>query len=131
MTETEIQKNIIGYLRIKGFYAQRINSGMTVLMYKGKKRVIRGADKGTPDILACIYGYFVGIEVKNGIKEVEKFHKKIENCKVKGPLKSYRREIDQDYQHSMIRRANGIAWVVGSVVQLQILISEEFGDDEV
>ena len=127
--ESDIQKNIISYLRLKGFYAQRINCGMTTLMYKGVKRVIRGADKGTPDVLACIYGKFIGIEIKNGIKEVEKFHKKIENCKIKGPLKSYKREIDQDYQHSKIRKADGIAWVVGSVAQLQVLISKEFEEE--
>ena len=130
-TEAGLQKSILEYLRGKGFYAQRINCGLTRLQDpRGRVRVIRGATKGTPDVLACLYGYFVGIEVKNGPEEVEKFHKKIANIKFKGILPSYKREADQSYQHSKIRSANGIAWVVGSLKQLKELISNEFDNEK-
>jgi hypothetical protein len=51
-TEQEIQKTIIDYLRLKGYYVQRMNSGKMSYMYKGKQSFMSLADAGTPDLLA-------------------------------------------------------------------------------
>ena len=51
--ESEIQKSIIEYLRLKGWYVQRLNSGMAhIKTGLDKSRWIRLSEAGTPDILA-------------------------------------------------------------------------------
>lgn len=50
-TEQQLQKQILNYLKAKGYYAIK---------------VITANRAGCPDILACIQGRFVGIEVKVG-----------------------------------------------------------------
>lgn len=47
-TEHQIQNLLIHYLRVKGFYVMRLNSGAI----RVDKRLIRMAEKGTPDMLA-------------------------------------------------------------------------------
>ena len=49
MPETNLQKSILDYIEARGYYA--VN-------------VITASTSGVPDILACIAGTFVGIEVK-------------------------------------------------------------------
>jgi len=55
--EARLQKWILKTLRSKGFYAVVISPPVEV---------------GTPDILSCINGQFVGIEVKIGKNEATK-----------------------------------------------------------
>jgi Holliday junction resolvase len=65
LLEKDIQKQIVDYLTIKGWYLIRVNSGAQFVESKGKKRMIRLAPAGTPDIIACSpEGRFYGIEVK-------------------------------------------------------------------
>lgn len=55
------------YLAMRQAITVRVNSGMKVIPPDepgGRKRVFRGAEKGTSDILACIGGRFVAIEAK-------------------------------------------------------------------
>ena len=65
MTESETQRQILKYLEInpKVVIAVRVNSG-------GHRGRMRGAPKGTPDILGQLKnGCFLAIEVKDGKKE--------------------------------------------------------------
>jgi len=66
MLEKDIQNAIMDWLKLKGWYALRINSGAQFKENsKGKKYMIRLAPPGTPDIIACTpKGRFIGIEVK-------------------------------------------------------------------
>lgn len=49
MKEQIVQKQILEYLKKMGFYARKINSANFT---------------GTPDIIACVHGYFFAFEVK-------------------------------------------------------------------
>lgn len=49
MLESRIQRQIINFLEKQGFYV--VN-------------VVQAGRPGTPDVVACIHGLFVGIEVK-------------------------------------------------------------------
>ncbi len=51
-TEHQIQTDIIRYLKLKGYYVQRLNSG-TIPIGEGRaRRMIRLAEVGTPDLMA-------------------------------------------------------------------------------
>ena len=49
MTEQAIQSKILVYLKSRGYYA---------------RKVVTSNHAGVPDILACVKGRFIGIEVK-------------------------------------------------------------------
>jgi hypothetical protein len=51
MRESSLVHKILDYLQKKGFYARKFHGGSFTR-------------SGTPDILACINGMFVGLEVK-------------------------------------------------------------------
>ena len=51
-SEHSIQTQIINYLKYKGWYVQRLNSGRMPYEYKGRKGFMMLAEKGTPDIFA-------------------------------------------------------------------------------
>lgn len=57
-TETDIQRDILTYLKLRGITAWRTNSGYA-------RRNIKLAPPGTPDIIGyTAQGTFIGIEVK-------------------------------------------------------------------
>jgi hypothetical protein len=65
--EGELVKAVLEYLTLKGCYAFRNNSGLTVREYKGKRHVIRAGVVGGADILGCTPdGRFLAIEAKIG-----------------------------------------------------------------
>jgi len=67
MSEHDLQTAIIQLIRLRGGIATRVNSGSAI--YKdgaGRMNVIRGAERGTSDILACYRGRYLAIEVKYG-----------------------------------------------------------------
>ena len=67
MSEHETQNAIINLITLRGGVATRVNSGSAI--FKGKNgvvNVIKGAEKGTSDILACYRGRYLAIEVKYG-----------------------------------------------------------------
>lgn len=66
MTEHETQSAILDLIRLRGGVATRVNSGSAVFKRDGVTNVIRGADKGTADIIACYKGRYLAIEVKHG-----------------------------------------------------------------
>ena len=67
MSESDTQKAILDLIRYRGGVATRVNSGSAIFKGKnGNVNVIRGAEKGTSDILACYRGRYLAIEVKYG-----------------------------------------------------------------
>lgn len=57
-----------------GGWVTKVQSGMIMQTYKGKKRWIHLATKGTPDLLGCLNGHFVAIEVKKNETEKKRWH---------------------------------------------------------
>lgn len=90
MTEQQIQAKIITYLQFKGAWVVK---------------TIETNKRGTPDILACIGGTFVGIEVKR-------------------PGKSP--SVQQSLQIENIEKAGGVAFVASSVQEAQTKLEEYF-----
>ena len=66
MTEHDTQNAIIKLIALRGGVATRVNSGAAIFKRNGSTSVIRGAEKGTADILACYKGRYLAIEVKHG-----------------------------------------------------------------
>jgi hypothetical protein len=66
VSEQDLVNAILDYLHLNGAWAERINSGTQVIeAANGKRRVFRGAKKGTADILACWPGgLFMAVEAK-------------------------------------------------------------------
>lgn len=64
-SEKGAQRAILDYLALIGAFAIRINSGGVVSEYKGRRRFVRFNNQpGCTDIVCCVAGSFVGIEVK-------------------------------------------------------------------
>lgn len=64
LKEADIQRQILHWLKLKGIFHFRSNTGAFAGEYKGKKRFVRFGKKGTPDIFAVLGGKIFGIEVK-------------------------------------------------------------------
>ena len=100
-SEAEIQRQLIAYLRLIGGHVVRVNSGAA----KVGKRLIRFTDTpGTPDILCCLQGRFVGIECK----------------RPGGKLRP-----SQGEQIDAIRRAGGLAFVADGLDTLRAALRLE------
>lgn len=71
VTEQDIQRKIIKWLESEGYYVVK---------------VISASKAGIPDILACVKGYFVSIEVKTpstktNVSELQKYNlEKVKEC---------------------------------------------------
>jgi len=61
MKESDVQRQILDYLALKGIFHYRNNSGAFV---DAQKHFYRFGALGSPDIICVIKGQFVGIEVK-------------------------------------------------------------------
>ena len=124
MKEKPIETQIKTWLRRNGAWVQKVHSGAMRKVYTRRRGVNAGfsrehwvklADSGTPDLLACINGYFVAIEVKKDAKEIETWKRKAETD---------RRSIVQHAQHHAIKAAGGRVIVVCSVEGLQKALEE-------
>lgn len=130
MTESDNVKAILDFLHLSGFYAQRINSGSNFATYrdkfgKTKTRCIKGAELGTPDVLACVFGIFIGIEVKKDAKTCQTWQKHVENFKRDARIPpSAAHEIAQFKQMQRIGKAGGVCCLVHSVEGVQRMIEE-------
>ena len=91
MTEQQIQKKLIKWLEDKGYYVVK---------------VVSANKSGVPDLLACIDGKFVGIEVKRP--------------ETKGRVSKL-----QAHNLSKIKEAGGYATVSWSLDDLKEFIEEE------
>ena len=65
-SEHETQTKIVSLIRERQGVATRVNSGTAVFKRDGATNVIRGADKGTSDVIALYKGVYLAIEVKHG-----------------------------------------------------------------
>ncbi len=64
-TEADIQKSILDYLRTRGYFCWRNNTGMQRSQYDGRERFIRYGLVGSGDLLGLTKeGRFFSIEVK-------------------------------------------------------------------
>lgn len=61
------------YIACAGGWVTKVQAGKIQQTYNNKKRWIHLAEAGTPDLLACIGGRFVAIEVKSDRKGMEKW----------------------------------------------------------
>jgi len=64
LREHEIQTQCMNYLKAKGFYCLRLNSGKYSVGEGRNRRFIMGQEAGTPDILAIKYGKCYFFEIK-------------------------------------------------------------------
>lgn len=65
--ETELVRQIRDYLHLRGAITTRVNSGLHVVGDGTDfRRVFRGAEKGTSDIIGCYRGRYFAIEAKVG-----------------------------------------------------------------
>jgi len=108
MKESEIENTIKEYIRLIGGFVQRLHSGRIITKRGPMTYALHLADKGCPDLIACVKGKFYGIEVKaDDIKK--KQWKKLQVRYKSGELlpKSYHREMAQMEQADNIVRAGG------------------------
>lgn len=124
MKEKLIETQIKNWLRHNGAWVQKVHSGAMRKVYTRRRGANAGfsrehwvklADRGTPDLLACVNGHFVAIEVKKDAKEIETWKKKAETDP---------RSIVQHAQHHAIKAAGGRVIVVYSVEGLQRALEE-------
>lgn len=65
-SESEIQKSILDYLRMRGHLVKRNQSGVMTKQYNGKTHYVRMGEAGWPDIIGWSKnGHAIGIEVKS------------------------------------------------------------------
>jgi len=68
-----IQKAIIDYLDKNGYWWERANSGQAFVKNGYSTRKIMLMRRGCPDLLSCVDGQLVGIEVKKSEKEYKRW----------------------------------------------------------
>jgi hypothetical protein len=103
MTETDLKRDILGYLRRRGIWATRVQSGM--VHYRG--HVMRLAEEGTPDILGCLPdGRHLAVEVK------------LPRWKPRNEADRRRFELQQAYCDH-VTRAGGVGLVARSVEDVE------------
>jgi hypothetical protein len=98
-SESEVMRKVMDYLRQRDIYFQRTNSGK---VQKGK-HWIKLCDEGTPDLLACYRGVFLGIETKTLVGKVSD---------------------EQARQHNLIERSGGYVIVPRSLDDLYAALEE-------
>ena len=112
MTESDAQKQILDWLKLKGFYCLRINSGNIAQSYHGDTRYIQLAPRGTPDVFCIVNGCPVFIEVKKDEKAINQWKKQWENFQKTARVTPYnQRSVDQHKQMNKIREAGGFTIV--------------------
>jgi hypothetical protein len=103
--EKDIQRQVLDYLALVGAWPVRINSGAMQGTHAGKKWFMRmNSQPGCPDVLCCLGGRFVGIEVKRG-----------------GGIATDKQLSALD----AIRRAGGVAFVATSVADVERALKAE------
>lgn len=88
MTEQKIQKDIVKYLESRGAYVVK---------------VVKATKSGVPDVVACLNGLFIAIEVKKPGGKVSKL---------------------QEYNISKVRDSGGLAFVAYGVEDVKNYFEE-------
>lgn len=66
MREQALMNAIKDLVTLRGGVPVRVNSGSIIFKKDGVTNVVKGAEKGTSDLLCCFRGRFLAIEVKVG-----------------------------------------------------------------
>lgn len=119
MHEKAIESNIIHFLHAMGAHPIKIQCGTLYKEYKDKNGVTRRhkiklAERGNPDIVACVGGRFVGIEVKRDEKEIEKWYRQNDA-----------RSIAQMAMAQRIQQCGGHMFLTHSIEDLEAQMKEE------
>lgn len=99
-----------------GCWVTKIQAGGLAKAYTNRKtgavkvHRIHLAQRGVPDLLACIAGKFVAIEVKKDAKEIAKWER---------TAKTDPRSIAQHEQQEAILKTGGVVLVVASVEDVE------------
>lgn len=76
--ESEIQRGILDYLKLRGYLCKRNNSGKIISHRRGKTWAVNLGAAGWPDIIGLTKGgKFFGIEVKRPGEEATEIQKEI------------------------------------------------------
>ena len=112
LSEHSTQQLCINYLKVKGFYTMRLNSGKYSVGEGRNKRFIMGQEAGTPDILAFRKAYQSG-GVAKGVAKLYFFEVK----RPKGRLTFYQGQMMKELQEKGAQ-----CYVVHSLEELQEII---------
>ena len=124
MRESSIEKSIQIYIKSKGGWSQRLHSGQIVTKHGDKSYAMNLAEKGSPDLIACVDSQFYGIEVKSDNKKKDKWLKLYNRHKQGEELpKSYHREKAQIEQCHKIINAGGKFILASSVDDVKEVIN--------
>lgn len=106
--EKDIQRTIRDYLSLLGALPIRMNSGAFGGEHKGKRWYVRLNDlDGCPDLIVCLSGRFVAVEVKRpGEKPTDKQTAALDAIRRAGGLAFVARSVD-DVEKAL--RAEGLA----------------------
>lgn len=138
--EKAIEKQCIELLRIRGIWCQKVHSGALMVAAGPARYRVNLADQGTPDIIACVKGRMLGIEVKDSPEECARWRRVIQSYLATGDddhtrtiKPSWEREVCQYLQHELIRKAGGEVILCCSVDELiqdmNMLLSEYEAED--
>jgi len=117
MKEKLIETAIINTIKAIGGYAVKVQSGVLPQTYNDKKRFVHLAPAGTPDIIACLKGKFLAIEVKKDLEEIDTWFKYNEEGKLINRERI--RAIKQKETLDMIEdNCGGISMIVCSVEEV-------------
>lgn len=112
--EKTVEKEIIHFLNAIGGWATKIQSG-SIMKTQFRKRTgeninyrIKLADSGTPDILACVSGRFLAIEVKDSADTIEKWWRSYGSSS-----ENDKTAMAQHHHRKIICEAGG-AWIIVS-----------------
>lgn len=126
--EKVIESHCMEVARIHGIYLQKIHSGAVFVKAGPATYKMKLADQGTPDLMCCVRGRFVGVEVKDSPETVAEWERCWDKYLASGNdddgrtlKKSWERSVFQHMQHDLIRKAGGEIIVCSS--------AEEFLED--
>ena len=120
MSESSQQKAIIQWLKLKGAYVLRLNSGSLTKQYKGGFHHIQLCPRGTPDLYVLLNGYSCFIEVKKDEKEIKAWQTQFKNFQKTARITPYnQRSVHQHKQQNKIRDAGGFTLVACSVKMVE------------
>lgn len=123
MKESELQKAIIDWLKIKKIYHLRLNSGKVLANYRDKTRMIHLCPEGTPDLMVIINGKTIFFEVKSSPQALKAWVRKVEAWKKTGYLNDFnRREVNQYKEMQKIINAGAEVHLVASLDEVEQVI---------
>ena len=122
--EKELEALVKNYLASIGAYQIKVQSGKIMQSYQGKQRWIHLAKAGTPDLVFCIKGRFVAIELKKDKNQVEKWE--LYPLGKRGMMVKHDKRIEaQKHHRGLIRDAGGVHILACSVEEIDQKLFDE------